>query len=119
MSQAKQLILLALYGAAVNQLPLVRWSTFRFRFLIDSWCEVYYGGDDFSIDVLLLLLSLYIYTLPKFCLLFFLSYDCTLKYHFYTKYFVLSYSMDVASTLSYLILKMLCQRSMLLIRNFR
>ena len=60
--------------------------------------QVWYGEEEFSIDVLLLLFSLYI---TQIYLLFFLSFHFTLKCIFYTKHFVLLYSIDVVSTPSY------------------
>ena len=56
------------------------------------------SGEEFSIDFWLLFV---LYTLPKFCPLF--SSQIVLLWNiFITKYFVLSYSIDVVSTLSHL-----------------
>ena len=50
-------------GAWINHVPAVWWSTFRFRFLIVSWCESLVWWVGFSIDFLPLFMF---YTLPKF-----------------------------------------------------
>ena len=58
---------------------------------------VWYDGDELSIDIKLSLLSLHIAQLIP---LLFLSYGLTLKYFFYSKHYVVSYSIDVVTTLS-------------------
>ena len=83
----------------MNHLLPVWWSTFRFRFLIDSWCVNVIWWKSISIDVFLLFLSLCItHVLPNM----FSSQITILQKTLYTKYFVLSYSINVFSTLSYM-----------------
>ena len=62
----------------------------------------WYSGENFIDDILIYVLSQCVFTLPSFCLLFFLSlYFSSEITSFYTKYFVLPYSIDVVLTVSY------------------
>ena len=59
-------------GVWMNRLPPVNWSTFRFRFLKDNWCLtlVWWTGNSYWF-----LAFIYVFILPKFCLLCFLWND--------------------------------------------
>ena len=82
----------------MNHLPHEWWCNFSSMFLNDSWCVSLIelrGIIYWCFAPLLLLLSLYIAQVLPF--IFPLTW-----FYFYTKYFVLSYPIDVTSTISYI-----------------
>ena len=77
-------------GLWIIQLLPVWWSDFTFIFLNDSWCVRWYSEEEFSIDIYILSLSLYIaLVLHLICPLIWLYSEI------FFSYFVLSYFIDV------------------------
>ena len=86
----------------MNHFPLVWWYIFRFIFIWQLVCKLGIVEVNF-----LLISCLYSYfdTLPEFCQLFFISkmiFALKSLSYTYTKFFVLFYSINVVSALSYL-----------------
>ena len=81
----------------MNHSPIVRWPTFRFRFLLVTWCESLKWWRRIFLLVSCIYSCLIHY--PSFA--YYSSFQSNLLSNsFYTKHFVLTFSIDVVSTLS-------------------